>query len=210
MVNVTETTQFNVTINNQFGCELMDSMTVIVADTNLLANIRVLPNQEKIPATGTSELSLSEPLPDGFIFDWEEDPTLDDRGETAIVSPTINGTSYFATIFSEIAPQCAVTRDTAIWIGCDEDALFIPNAFSPNDDGINDVLYVRGADGFLSMNLIIYSRWGEKVFETSDADIGWDGRFEGEELSPNVYGYYLTVTCPGGVITRQGNVTLLK
>ncbi|MFK7984075.1 MAG: gliding motility-associated C-terminal domain-containing protein, partial [Saprospiraceae bacterium] len=210
VVNVTETTQYNVAISNQLGCELLDSMTVIVADTTLLANIRLLPNQEKIPATGTSELSLSEPLPDGFTFEWQEDPTLDDRGERAIVSPTVNGTSYFANIFSEIAPQCTVTRDTAIWIGCDDDALFMPNAFSPNGDGINDVLYVRGADGFLSMNLIIYNRWGEKVFETSDADFGWDGRFKGKELGPDVYGYYLTVTCPGGVITKQGNVTLLK
>ena len=210
VVNVNETTQFNVRINNQFGCELLDSMTVMVFDTNSLTDIRVLPKEEKIGAGTTAELSLSESLPTGFIFEWQEDPTLVDMGETALVSPTVNGTRYFATIFSEEAPQCAVIRDTAIWISCDDDALFMPNAFSPNGDGINDVLYVRGADDFISMNLIIYNRWGEKVFETSDPDFGWDGRFEGKELGPDVYGYYLTVTCPNDVITRQGNVTLLK
>ncbi len=93
---------------------------------------------------------------------------------------------------------------------CNDDALFIPNAFSPNDDQINDVLLVRGAEGFNSMNLIIYNRWGEKVFESSDPKIGWDGRFEGEPLSPDVYGYYLTVTCPAGTIVDKGNITLLK
>ncbi len=210
-VNISETTQFNVTINNQFGCELMDSVTVMIFDTNLLADIRVIPNPEKIAATTTSILSLSNtPLPDGFTLEWQPDPTLTDNGETATVEPVENGTRYFANIFSEVAPQCAVTRDTAIWIGCDDDALFIPNAFSPNGDGINDVLFVRGADGLVSMNFIIYNRWGEQVFESSDPDFGWDGTFKGEELGPDVYGYYLTITCPIGGKALKGNVTLLR
>lgn len=210
-VEVKETTQFNVNISNQFGCTLSDSVTIIVADTNLLTNIRVLPEPEKIPASGSSNLSLTELLPEGFRVEWQEDNTLEDNMDgTAIVFPTENGTNYAATISSEIAPQCSVIRDTAIWIGCDDDAVFIPNAFSPNSDGVNDILFVRGADGFESMNLIVYNRWGEKVFETSNPDIGWDGRYKGKELGPDVFGYYLTVTCPSDIINLKGNVTLLK
>ena len=61
------------------------------------------------------------------------------------------------------------------------------------------------------MSLIIYNRWGEKVFESKNQSIGWDGTFKGKLLDPDVYAYYLTVNCIGGeVFTEQGNVTLLR
>ena len=86
----------------------------------------------------------------------------------------------------------------------------MPNAFSPNGDGINDILYVR-SNGVDNVLLVIYNRWGEKVFETEDITVGWDGRFNSKPLHPDAYGYYLRAECIGGeVYETKGNVSIIK
>ncbi len=87
---------------------------------------------------------------------------------------------------------------------------FIPSGFSPNNDGNNDVLYVRGKC-IKKMQFIIFNRWGEKVFESSDPDIGWDGTFRGKNMESGVFVYYLTAEYYNGIIVKkQGNVTLIR
>ncbi|HEY4800645.1 MAG TPA: gliding motility-associated C-terminal domain-containing protein, partial [Bacteroidia bacterium] len=85
----------------------------------------------------------------------------------------------------------------------------VPNAFSPNDDGINDIFWVRGyCDKFL---LRIYDRWGELVFETSDVTVGWDGTFKGEKMNSGIFNYYL-ISYPVNADKRvkKGNVSLIR
>ena len=61
------------------------------------------------------------------------------------------------------------------------------------------------------MTFIVYNRWGEKVFETDDKDIGWDGTVNGKKLPPDVFGYYLSIKCVRGeTFQRQGNITLIR
>jgi gliding motility-associated-like protein len=93
---------------------------------------------------------------------------------------------------------------------CDFPYIFVPNTFTPNGDGLNDVLYVRG-DYIDELELYIYNRWGQLVFETRDKNVGWDGTFKGELLRTDVFGYYLKCICYGQeeYFTR-GNVTLLR
>ena len=98
---------------------------------------------------------------------------------------------------------------------CNETDVFLPNAFTPNGDGMNDILYVRS--NFVDdLDLIIYKRWGENVFEMNnvsadDPSLGWDGTFKGQELKPDVYGYYLRARCINGKeFITKGNITLLK
>lgn len=70
--------------------------------------------------------------------------------------------------------------------------LYIPNAFTPNGDGINDIF--KPANVFVSVteyNLVIYDRRGQKVFETNDPEIGWDGTFKGDVVQTGVYPYYI-------------------
>ena len=92
-----------------------------------------------------------------------------------------------------------------------EGELFIPNIFSPNGDGSNDVFYVRGT-GFSGFQLIIYNRWGEKVFETTENTAGWDGTYKEEPLNPGVFVYYVfaSYTTDGSEVTKKGNITLIK
>ena len=93
---------------------------------------------------------------------------------------------------------------------CDDPYVFIPNAFSPNGDGENDILYVRGI-WIEEMIFRVFDRWGELVFESTDPQYGWDGTFRGRELDPDVYDFYLDVTCVGGLKSiTKGNVTLMR
>jgi len=88
--------------------------------------------------------------------------------------------------------------------------LGIPTAFSPNGDGENDILYVKGS-GFQDIAFQIYNRYGEMVFESSDPNIGWDGKFNGFEQEIEVYTYYIKVRyVDGGVAEEKGNITLLR
>lgn len=90
-----------------------------------------------------------------------------------------------------------------------QDILFIPNTFTPNNDGNNDVLYVRGK-GIQEIKIYIYNRWGEKVFESTDITKGWDGTYGGKALNHGVFVYYLEFECNGKTEFKKGNVTLLR
>ncbi len=86
----------------------------------------------------------------------------------------------------------------------------VPNVFSPNGDGQNDILFVRG-EGIMSLEFVVYTRWGEKVFETTDINTGWDGTYQGVPLDPAVFVYYLKATLVNyEEIIQSGDVTLIK
>jgi gliding motility-associated-like protein len=93
---------------------------------------------------------------------------------------------------------------------CFEPHIFVPNIFSPNRDGENDILYVRG-DGIEAISFIIYNRWGQKVFETKDQDKGWDGQFKGIPAERGVYTYALKVRFIGSAAWDEfsGTITLV-
>ncbi len=95
---------------------------------------------------------------------------------------------------------------------CEEELIIVPNAFTPNGDGLNDLLFVRGSV-LSTVNLFrIYDRWGAMVFETENIREGWDGTFKGQALNPGVFVYYVEAPCPldGSRILKKGNITLLR
>lgn len=86
----------------------------------------------------------------------------------------------------------------------------VPSGFSPNGDGRNDILRVRGF-GIEKLNLKIFNRWGEMVFETNSENQGWDGTYKGVPQEMDAYGYILVVDFFDGTSDKkQGNVTLLR
>ena len=86
----------------------------------------------------------------------------------------------------------------------------IPTAFTPNGDGNNDILFVKGI-GIDNMQLLIYNRWGELVFETTNYLEGWDGTFKGNPQPMEVYVYYLIGDfADSNTFERKGNITLLR
>ena len=89
-------------------------------------------------------------------------------------------------------------------------AVDVPNAFSPNGDGFNDILYVRG-QGVTDFIFKVFNRWGEKFFETTDLKIGWDGIYKTKPQDMDVYVWELNALMENGArVVRSGNVSLLR
>lgn len=88
--------------------------------------------------------------------------------------------------------------------------LDVPNAFTPNGDGVNDKVYVRGF-GIAKLSFRIYNRWGQLVFQTADQATGWDGRFKGALQPMDAYAYQLDVQFSDGTrTTKKGDITLIR
>lgn len=86
----------------------------------------------------------------------------------------------------------------------------VPSAFTPQSGDQNSVVLVRGF-GIAKMQFTIWNRWGQKVFETNDRNIGWDGKVKGVVQPMDVYAYTLTVEFFDGVkTTKKGDITLIR
>jgi gliding motility-associated-like protein len=86
----------------------------------------------------------------------------------------------------------------------------VPSAFTPNNDGANDLLFVKGGP-FVHMSFRIYNNWGELIFVTEDQDTGWDGKYKGEPVPLGVYVFILDAELYNGKTVRKtGDITVLK
>jgi gliding motility-associated-like protein len=95
-------------------------------------------------------------------------------------------------------------------ISCYDPIVYVPNIFTPNGDGTNDILYVRGR-GIETMQFIIYDRWGERVFTSEDPEDGWDGTFRGKPMESAVFVWHLKATLSNDEsIKWKGTITLIK
>jgi large repetitive protein len=101
-------------------------------------------------------------------------------------------------------------------VNCDPNQLFIPNAFSPDGDGTNDVLMVRGKGISAVKYFRVFNRWGQLVFERNNINVndpqqGWNGSINGVPAQPDVYVYTAEAVCTaGGTFVYKGNVTLVR
>lgn len=88
------------------------------------------------------------------------------------------------------------TRYNAINVSISESSLQMPNAFSPNGDGINDVYRAKpGYKSIVSFKAVIFNRWGQKLYEWDDPAGGWDGKYRGREVAQGTY--FVNVTAKG-------------
>ncbi len=106
---------------------------------------------------------------------------------------------------------CRAEDDVRISLTCDEDLVYVPNAFTPNGDHKNDIFRIRTYGLSEVKAFRVFNRWGEMVFETYDVSVGWDGSWQGEACAPAVFVYYLEGTCANGQeVLKKGNVTLIR
>lgn len=110
-----------------------------------------------------------------------------------------------------------VSRDVlSLFVFCNNSNLYIPNTFSPNSDGHNDVFYPRGKGVFSIRAFRIFNRWGDIVFQqtnftANDASKGWNGLHNGQLAPQDVYIYTLEVVCENNAIfTEKGNISLIR
>ena len=88
--------------------------------------------------------------------------------------------------------------------------IFVPNVFTPNGDGKNDVLKVYG-NYLASMRFSIFNQWGELIFVSTNLNTGWDGTYKNKAQPVGVYAYTLKVTRQDGtVVEKKGAVNLIR
>jgi len=126
-----------------------------------------------------------------------------------VASPSVT-TTYCVQVGDSNGCSNEVCVQIKVELQCGE--LFVPSAFSPNGDGQNDVLFVYARAGCLTgLSFMVFDRWGEKVFESSDPAQGWDGSFAAKPLSTGVYVYRLEAEMADGTKrSASGNVSLLR
>ncbi len=130
-----------------------------------------------------------------------------------LVKPQEN-VSYKVTVKN--AGNCEANDDVTITLLCNDGNVFIPNTFSPNGDGANDIFYPRGRGVNSVKNFAIFNRWGQVVYQKSnisanDPNFGWDGMLNGVKAPTDVYVYILEVICANNtVFPLKGNVTLVR
>jgi gliding motility-associated-like protein len=125
-----------------------------------------------------------------------------------------NTTTYVTTVTNN--GTCTASDSVKIIVICDNNNFFVPNTFSPNGDGMNDMFFVRGKGLNIIPSMIIYNRWGQIVFEKrdfapNDPSVGWDGNFNGKKAPSDVYIYTIEIICDNStLIPYHGNITLIR
>ncbi|PHR46434.1 MAG: hypothetical protein COA32_11310 [Fluviicola sp.] len=196
-----------VTAEASNGCIINDSILVQVSNISS-STVNAFTSDDEVPVGSTVTLTAE---PNGsYTYSWTPPDNLTDpNGQTtdALVNET---TTYQVQISDGICTKSAFITVKAFTFICEEPFVYVPNAFTPDGDGDNDIMFVRSS---IVEELIfrIYNRWGELVFETSDINEGWDGTFKGKLSDPDVYDYYLEGFCiDGQEFLIQGNITLIR
>ncbi len=210
IVNIPSNTTFTMNVSNQFGCKASDSTRV--AFYNIEPTIGAISSSKDTIIFNSGQFSqLGVKFDPTYTYNWIPQGGLSNPSiHNPKASPSAT-TTYTLVVTDK--GNCTLERKVTVAVinpDCVESNIFIPNAFTPNGDGRNDVLYVR-SHIIDKMEFAVYNRWGQKVYESTDKAAGWDGTFKGQPLSPDVYGYYLKVTCySGDEFFKKGNITLLR
>lgn len=129
------------------------------------------------------------------------------------VKPNLE-TQYKVTV--ENPGGCTSSSLVTIYVLCDGANVFIPNTFSPNGDGSNDVFYPRGTGLFTIKQARVFNRWGEEIFarysfKANEATLGWDGTYKGQKMVSDVYVYMIEILCDNNAtLVYKGNIALIK
>jgi gliding motility-associated-like protein len=206
IIKPTDTTVFYLNLINEYGCEFNDSFQVNIS--RFVPPLEAYADQDTIYLGDSTTLHVNR---DYSNYKWIIPYNLScDTCTDPIAKPT---NSILYTVQAKNDDGCMDQADVRVIVirpKCNESDIFFPNIFSPNGDGENDILEIRS--NFLeSVELYVYDRWGQKVFETKDIHHWWDGRYNGADLAPDVYAYYFKVICVDGQkYAKKGNVTLIK
>ncbi|MFL5741519.1 MAG: PKD domain-containing protein [Flavisolibacter sp.] len=186
------------------------------------ANKNILVNPLPVitmPSTMTMQAGFPVSIPATYSsnvvsYAWQPEATLScSNCAQPQASPKFN-TVYTVSVVD--SNGCRNDAQVQVIVICKNANVFVPNTFSPNGDGVNDVFYVRGKGLDRVKSLRIFNRWGEVVYEQSnfpvnDPTYGWDGKFKGNKPVPDVYIYQVEVFCENSeIIHFEGNVALIQ
>jgi gliding motility-associated-like protein len=192
------TTTYTVTVSNG-NCATTDTVQVVVlplpganAGADVTVNIG-------------SGISLNAAGNGSYI--WSPPASLSCNAcASPVASPTVT-TVYVLTVTS--ADGCVSTDSVRVTVEYNCGDVFVPNVFSPNDDGSNDVLFVYN-NCITEMTFQVFDRWGNQLFFSSEQSRGWDGTYKGEKMNSGIYAWQLRATLiDGRSIELAGDVQLI-
>ena len=203
---INATTLVNVNFENKYGCkktletqlELIDLKVNVATDKETL----IKGNNEiaNISVTGCNDCAYA----------WTPGTGLNATNTASVRATPQDTTIYKVVVSKKGCKEEKTIRINVDNVNCGEPNIFVPNAFTPNNDGNNDVLKVRGR-WISKLQFVVYNRWGQEMFTTTDLNNGWNGVFKGNEVAPDVYNYFLQVTClDNKIFTKRGNTSLIK
>ena len=201
-------TQTYSTVN---GCDSIHRVTFDVAN-DLIVDFA------QDPSINLGESVILQPLVasnDLLIYSWEPDSTLSCIDCPNPIASPLHTSTYYVTVTND--QGCQTNASIQLFVRKDR-GIYIPNSFSPNGDGINDIFMVFSHPDQVAniRSFRIFSRWGEAVFEyynfePNDPTFGWNGHYRGEPLNPAVFVYMVEVEFVDDVVTLyKGDVTLMK
>ncbi len=176
--NVTQPGLYTVTVTRA-GCSTSDFITVDFDQSpvfTLGTDPVICPGQSLVLST-----SLTDP---GLIYTWQDGST----------NPTFTVTQT-GTYFVDVENDCGITRSTVI-VKQGACKIYMPSIFTPNNDGKNDLYKAGGGEYVTKYALSIFNRWGQKVFESTTVNNGWDGKQNGKAQPSGTYVYYVVYTDP--------------
>ncbi|MGI8600751.1 MAG: PKD domain-containing protein [Chitinophagaceae bacterium] len=194
---------------NSSGCADTATKTIIVNPLPVIT----------LPASLTKVVGVPMILPATYSSNvteylWNPAPTLDCN-----TCPQPVATPKFTTLYSVAVVDsngCRNISQVQVIVVCKGVDLFVPNTFSPNGDGSNDIFYIRGTGLDRVKSLRIFNRWGEIVFEQKDFPVnnpayGWNGTYKGNKATADVYVYQVEIFCENSELMRfEGNVALIQ
>ena len=195
--------------NDPATCNLSDtfrySITVFALPT---ANFSFVP-APPIANTPTTFTNLSSPDAIRFLWQFGDGDSLNTTSRANVLHQYRATGTFNACLTATNAGGCPdkICKQVATLV---IPAVDVPSAFTPLSRDINNTVLVRGY-GIVKMKFMIWNRWGQKVFESSDLNSGWNGKFKGAVQPMDVYAYTLDVEFFDGTkATKKGDITLIR
>jgi gliding motility-associated-like protein len=169
---------------------------------------------DKTIAVGSSVELNAKVSSDVTILKWQPVTALSCTNCANPVANPKQTTAYSIIAINE--GGCVNKDEITVFVVCNNGNIFLPNTFSPNGNGTNDVFYPRGTGLYSIRSMHIFNRWGEPVFEATnfkanDASKGWNGTFKNKPAPNDVYVYFVEVICENNsVLTYSGNIALIR
>jgi len=197
---ITQTTRFTLTTTDvSNGCAAIDTVTIT---RNPVPNVTLLHDNITIRSRDQVVLQANgAPYYRWLPAHWLDNPT----SATPTASPQ-QSITYLVIGTNE--QGCSDSATVTILV---DDRLFVPNAFTPNNDGLNDVFRINNFGYRAVATMRIFNRWGQKVFETFDGTRGWDGTFNGRPADVGTYYYQIHLSMNDGSLNLlKGEVSLVR
>jgi gliding motility-associated-like protein len=207
---------YTIVVEDSKGCETTVVVDVTQPDELIVELVgNFMTEDESINLGESVTLTIQPSVPFGSLDSviWEPAELIEcDSCQSNVVSP-----SYLTTFSVTIEDDgCIASDDLRVLVRKDR-PIYIPNVFSPNDDGRNDVFFIQAGDIVEEIRTLqVFDRWGESVyvadnFLPNDPTFGWDGTLRGKDMNPGVYVYYLEVVYIDGYSeVIKGDVTLVR